>query len=153
METEVSVEAGGVDEADDDIRIIELREQAQKQEASKRFNEYVKTIVSLAELVPDAAEKIELNLKAAELYVTKFANQAEAIKAYERVLDVEPDNQQAVTFLLQMYEKRRDWENLIRLRRMEADRMDSPRERSAAYTQARGVHSSVGRGPELGSRE
>jgi len=36
----------------------------------------VKTIVSLAELVPDAAEKIELNLKAAELYVTKFANQA-----------------------------------------------------------------------------
>ncbi|HQP35165.1 MAG TPA: hypothetical protein PLI95_08305, partial [Polyangiaceae bacterium] len=133
VEAEVSVEAGGVDEADDDIRIIELREQAQKQEASKRFNEYVKTIVSLAELVPDAAEKIELNLKAAELYVTKFANQAEAIKAYERVLDVEPDNQQAVTFLLQMYEKRRDWENLIRLRRMEADRMDSPRERSAAY--------------------
>ena len=67
------------------------------------------------------------------MYVTKFANQAEAIKAYERVLEIEPDNQQAVAFLLQMYEKRRDWENLIRLRRMEADRALSSQERSNAY--------------------
>ena len=109
VDAEVSVEAG---EAGDDLelKIIELREQAQKQEASKRFNEYVKTLVALAEIVPDVAEKVDLNLKAADLYVSKFANQAEAIKAYERVLDADPENQQAVNFLLQMYEKRRDWE-------------------------------------------
>ncbi|MBI5535063.1 MAG: tetratricopeptide repeat protein [Deltaproteobacteria bacterium] len=131
--SEVTIEAGAGDDDDLEIRIIELREQAQKQEASKRFNEYVKTLVALAEIVPDVAEKVELNLKAADLYQTKFANQAEAIKAYERVLEAEPDNQSAIQYLLQMYEKRRDWENLIRLRRLEADRSDSPRERTSAY--------------------
>jgi golgin subfamily B member 1 len=133
--SEVTVEAGAASDDDVEIKIIELREQAQKQEAAKRFNEYVKTLVALAELVPDVAEKVELNLKAADLYQTKFANQAEAIKAYERVLDAEPDNQAAIQYLLQMYEKRRDWENLIRLRRLEADRTDSPRERTNLYLQ------------------
>lgn len=125
--------AAGAGGGDPTQKIAELRDLAQKQENAKRFNEYVKTLVMLAELVPDPFEKVELNLKVADLYVSKFANQAEAIKAYERVVDVDPENGQACSYLLQMYEKRRDWENLIRLRRIEAGRASTARERTALY--------------------
>jgi tetratricopeptide (TPR) repeat protein len=73
--------------------------------------------------VADPAEKVSLYTKAAELYISKFANQAEAVKAYESVLAIDPDSGQAVEYLRQMYEKRRDWEKLLGLQRREAERM------------------------------
>jgi tetratricopeptide (TPR) repeat protein len=105
---------------EDADKIAELRQAAVTQEGSKRFNELVRTLMSLADLVPNVSEKIDLYQRAADLFVTKFANQAEAIKAYEKVVEYDPGNRQAVDYLLQMYEKRRDWENLIRLRQSEA---------------------------------
>lgn len=77
--------------------------------------------MALADLVPNVEEKIDLYQRAADLFVTKFSNQAEAIKAYEKVIEYDPGNAQAVQYLLQMYEKRRDWESLIRLRLTEAN--------------------------------
>ena len=110
--------------SDDDMeKIAELRDAAIKQEGAKRFNELVRTLMSLADLVPNVDEKIDLYQRAADLFVTKFANQAEAIKAYEKVLEYDPGNRVAVDYLMQMYEKRRDWESLIALRRREADEM------------------------------
>ena len=84
-------------------------------------------------MVPDAAEKISLYLKAADLYVTKFANQAEAVKAYEQVLAIDPDQAQAVDYLRQMYEKRRDWEKLLGLQRRDAERLDPGAVRAAKF--------------------
>src|SRR6202012_1183096 len=104
-------------------KIAELRAPPAQQEGTKRVNEYVKTLLPLAALVPDRAEKVSLYGKAADLYVSKFANQAEAVKAYESVLAIDPDNGQAVEYLRQMYEKRRDWEKLLGLQRREAERM------------------------------
>ena len=131
---------------------------ADKQEAAKRYNEYVKTLLQLAALVPDADEKVALYTKAADLYVSKFANQAEAVKAYEAVLAIDPDNAQAVDYLRQMYEKRRDWEKLLGLQRREAERMppgaerarEVPRDRQArdrAGEEARGLHRPLAGGP------
>lgn len=107
----------------DVAKIVELRQLADKQEAAKRYNEYVKTLLQLAALVAEPHEKITLYTKAADLYVSKFANQAEAVKAYEAVLALDPDNAAAVEYLRQMYEKRRDWETLLGLQRREAERM------------------------------
>ncbi len=117
----------------DDAKVAELRQQADKQEAAKRYNEYVKTVLQLAALVGDPDEKIALYSKAAELYVSKFANQAEAVKAYESVLAIDPDNGQAVEYLRQMYEKRRDWEKLLGLQRREAERMSPGASRAAKF--------------------
>ena len=44
------------------------------------------------------------------------------MKAYEAVLAIDPDHAQAVDYLRQMYEKRRDWEKLLGLQRREAER-------------------------------
>src|SRR5581483_10246962 len=71
--------------------------------------------------------------KAADLYVSKFANQAEAVKAYEAVLAIEPDNALAVDYLRQMYEKRRDWEKLLGLQRREAEQMAPGAARGAKF--------------------
>ncbi len=123
------VAAAPVDEA----KIGELKQQAEKQETAKRYNELVKTLSQLATLVPDLAEKVALHTRAADLYVSKFANQAEAVKAYEAVLGIDPDNGQAVEYLRQMYEKRRDWEKLLGLQRREAERLPSGPERAAKF--------------------
>ncbi|MDP8999842.1 MAG: hypothetical protein M3O46_07000, partial [Myxococcota bacterium] len=114
-------------------KIAELKQQAEKQEGAKRYNDYVRTLLQLASLVPDPAEKVSLYVQAGELYVTKFANQVEAVKAYEAVLAIDPDNVQAVEYLRQMYEKRRDWEKLLSLQRREADRMDPGTGRAAKF--------------------
>jgi tetratricopeptide (TPR) repeat protein len=117
----------------DEAKIAELRQLAEKQEAAKRYNEYVKTLLQLASLVPEADEKISLYSKAADLYVSKFANQAEAVKAYESVLGVDPDNAPAADYLRQMYEKRRDWEKLLGLQRRDAERLPQGAERGAKF--------------------
>jgi len=118
----VAPAAAGATDGDPN-RIAELRALADKQEANKRYNEYVKTLLQLAQIVPDADEKVSLYTKAAELYTGKFANQAEAVKAYEAVLAIDPENRGAIEYLRGMYEKRRDWEKLLGLERREADRL------------------------------
>ncbi len=117
----------------DEAKIAELRSLADKQEGAKRYNEYVKTLLALAALVPNHDEKVSLYTKAADLYVTKFANQAEAVKAYEAVLAIDPDHGQAIEYLRQMYEKRRDWEKLLGLQRREAERLGSGPDRAAKF--------------------
>ena len=120
---------GGGDEA----KIEQLRAQLEEQEAHKKYHEYVKTLVALGDEVTEPGERVDLYLRAADLYVNKFANQAEAVRTYERVLEVEPANPGAIDYLRQMYEKRRDWEKLIQLKTNEANQYEAGPVRSAAY--------------------
>src|SRR5690606_5876559 len=69
----------------DEAKVAELRAQLEQQEGAKRYHEYVKTLVALADELADPVEKVELYSKAADLYVNKFVNQAEAVRAYEKV--------------------------------------------------------------------
>jgi len=114
-------------------KIEELKQKAAKQEQAKRYNEYVKTLVELAEAVPEAADKIDYYMKAADLYATKFSNAAEAVKCYEAVLHLDPENATAIDFLRQSYEKRRDWEKLIGLMKREASAMPEGGARGAKF--------------------
>jgi tetratricopeptide (TPR) repeat protein len=115
--------------------IADLKEKLAQQEAAKRFHDYVKTLLLLGDAVADPAERAEYYLKAADLYVNKFANQAEAVRAFEKVLDVDSNNPVAIQYLREMYEKRRDWEKLISLSRREAEGLDAGPERAAKFKQ------------------
>ncbi|MGC4089575.1 MAG: tetratricopeptide repeat protein [Polyangiaceae bacterium] len=119
--------------AGDDRVVADLREKLRQQEAAKRHHEYVKTLIALGDVVTDSAERESLYLQAGELYVSKFANQAEAVKAYEKVLDVNPGSSVAIGYLRDMYEKRRDWEKLIELSRREAETLSAGPERASAF--------------------
>jgi tetratricopeptide (TPR) repeat protein len=115
------------------VNIEELLAKAQKQEQAKRFNEYVKTLIELAEAVDEPHEKIEYYTKAADLYTTKFSNAAEAVKCYEAILALDGEHAQAIDFLRQSYEKRRDWEKLIGLMKKEAQALPEGGARGAKF--------------------
>ena len=115
------------------VNIDELLAKAQKQEQAKRYNEYVKTLIEIAEAVDDPAEKIEYYAKAADLYTTKFSNAAEAVKCFEAILALDGEHAQAIDFLRQSYEKRRDWEKLIGLMKREAGAMPEGSARGAKF--------------------
>jgi golgin subfamily B member 1 len=133
----------------DQAKLAELRQQAEKQDSAKRYNDHVRTLLQLAALVPDASEKVSLYTRAAELYVSKFANQVEAVKAYEAVLAIEPKNTAAADYLRQMYEKRRDWEKLLGLERREAERMPPGPARAVKFLEIAKLASERVKKPEV----
>lgn len=120
-------------ETGESARTVELRAQLRQQEDSKKFHDVVKTLVALGDELPVGEEKLDTYLRAADLYVSKFANQAEAVRVYEKVVECDPLNPVAIDYLRQMYEKRRDWEKLIALNVMLAKQVDSGPERGALF--------------------
>ena len=108
-------------------RMLELRpndtklmdELCTQYESMKKWPDLVKVLQKKASLAESEGEKIALHMQVAELYLERFSNQAEAIKAFEKVLELDPDNEKASTHLLAVYQKRRDWEKYISLRERE----------------------------------
>ncbi|HVU04695.1 MAG TPA: tetratricopeptide repeat protein [Polyangiaceae bacterium] len=130
-------------------KIAELRQLLAQQEAANRHHEFVKTLVALGDEVTDPAERVGFYEKAAELYVSKFMNQAEAVKVFEKIIDIEPGHSAAVEYLIQMYEKRRDWEKLISLRRGQAEQLSSPQARVQALKELANLATEKVRKPEI----
>jgi tetratricopeptide (TPR) repeat protein len=102
---------------------------AQQYETMGRWPELISILRKKAAVVEVPEEKVALYLRVANLYLEKFSNQAEAIKAFESALELDPANAQALQFLKQMYEKRRDWDKLVALSRGEITRVTDPSER------------------------
>lgn len=102
---------------------------AAQYEAMKRWPDLIGVLRKKVAVLEDADEKVELHLRVANLFLEKFSNQAEAIKEFEQVLEIDPGNTDAITFLKQMYEKRRDWEKLIGVHQREIDRVKDKGER------------------------
>jgi hypothetical protein len=75
--------------------VAELREQLAKQEGQNRFHEVVKTLVALGDAVSEPEERVQFYTRAADLYANKFMNQAEAVKANEKIFAIDPGNSSA----------------------------------------------------------
>jgi tetratricopeptide (TPR) repeat protein len=121
--------------AEDAKLVKELRDKLAQQEAAKRYHEYVKTLVALGDALGDPEERVKNYAAAADLYATRFANQAEAARAYEKVIEIDPSEPKAIAFLKEAYEKRRDWEKLIALMMREAEALPEGSERAQKYKQ------------------
>ena len=117
-------------------------------ENKKRWPDLVKLLQEKADRTADAHEKIEIYLQIANLYLERFSNQAEAIKAFEKVLELDPNNDQAAQHLLAVYEKRRDWEKLIKLKEAEVDRAPE-HERAAKVIDVARMAASKVKKPEI----
>ena len=59
------------------------------------------------------------------------ANQAEAIKSYEAVLEVDDLNSTAIGKLKELYGRRRDWEKMLAVQQKELSLIEDPAERQA----------------------
>ncbi len=105
-------------------QLADLDDQIEKLTQAKRWTDVIRAMVSKAEILLDPVQKVELLAEAGRMYLDKSSNQAEAIKCFEAVLDHDPRNLEAIEQLKDMYEKRRDWESLVRLRQRAAQLMD-----------------------------
>lgn len=109
---------------EEQAKLAELEESLAKFEGLKRWSDVIKTILAKADVLKDPAEKIALFAQAGQMYIEKSSNQAEAIKCYQKVLELDEHNLDAIERLKAMYEKRRDWERLIGVMRTEVELMD-----------------------------
>jgi len=105
----------------------------EKYEAMRRWPDLVGLLQKQAEAAVETERRVDLNLRIAFLYLDKFRNQAEAIKAYEAVLADDPSNRAAIEALQDMYEKRREWEKLVAVQRQLADAEPDAPTRAAKY--------------------
>ena len=134
--------------ADEQAKLAELDQELEKFEQQKRWSDYIRTILAKADIVVDPAQKIELLTLAGSLYLERSSNQAEAIKCYEAVMELDPRNREAIGRLKEMYEKRRDWERLIGVMKAEAMLMD-PDDRPLAYVEMANLATQRLRKPDI----
>ncbi len=99
---------------------------AARYEGTGKWPELISILRKKAAVVTEPAGKVALHLRVANLYLEKFSNQAEAIKAFEAILELDPAHAEALAYLKQMYEKRRDWDKLVALSREEIGRLTDP---------------------------
>ena len=106
-----------------------------KYESMERWPDLVKMMKLKGDAVTDPLEKVGVWLVVAKLFLNRFSNQAETIKAFEEVLAVDPYHAEAISYLKEMYEKRRDWEKLVGLMEKEAEQLPSDGERTLSLIQ------------------
>lgn len=103
----------------------------ERYEAAGRWPDYIKTLQRKIENTTDVQEIIRLRERQAELMETKFANALEAQKAYEEILNLAPQRRDIREKLKSLYDKRRDYDNLIRIRLIEAEEITDPISKAA----------------------
>jgi tetratricopeptide (TPR) repeat protein len=129
-------------------KLAELDEQIAKFEGQKRWSDVIKGVLAKAAIHRDPVQKVELFALAGSMYLEKSSNQAEAIKAYESVIELDPANIEALTRLKEMYEKRRDWEKLVHVMKLETELMDSS-DRALRYIEIAQLATEKLRKPEI----
>lgn len=106
-----------------------------KYEAMNRWPDLVKMLKAKGTAVTDPEQKVEIFLQVAKLFLERFSNQAEAIKAFEEVLDADPNHPMAIDYLKDMYEKRRDWEKLTDVMQKQAEQLPDGPEKVEAFVE------------------
>ncbi len=79
---------------------------------SKDWEGLAEVLSSAADRAPDAATKIELSFRAADVYEKDLDQPERAFRAYERVLAVRPDDERAAGALIPLYEREEKWARL-----------------------------------------
>jgi len=90
-------------------------------EATNRFPDLVKLLRGQAETEDDRETLLGLHRRIAGILLEKFSNMTEAMKSYEEILDLVPGDVEATAQLKEIYEKRRDWANFVRVAMLEVD--------------------------------
>lgn len=102
-------------------------------EKLNRASELINMLQEKAALVSTESAQVAIHEQIAELFLEKFRNQAEAIKAYEAILELRPHHLGAISFLKEMYEKRREWEKLIDVHKREIDTLETDAEKAEGF--------------------
>jgi tetratricopeptide (TPR) repeat protein len=86
-------------------------------EKMSRWTDLISTLRERAAATSGLDERAAIYLRIGELFVERFGNQSEALAAFEKVLELQPDNRQVIELLSEIYERRRDRAKLAALRK------------------------------------
>ncbi|MCK5797735.1 MAG: tetratricopeptide repeat protein [Deltaproteobacteria bacterium] len=125
-----------------------LDEMIVQYETMSRWRDLISTLKRKVEVCDDA-EQVEIWARIATLFADRFSNQAEAIKAYERIIEIDPTHREAMTQLRAMYERRRDWDKLIAVAKKEIDLLETDEERAVAYLEVAQLASTKVKRPQI----
>ena len=108
---------------------------AQKYESMSRWNDLIGVLQRKADLLaksPEArVEQARLLKRVAQLWIEKFSNHNQAVKPLEDLYAIDPDDQETVVRLRDIYNKRRSWRALLDLERRQLDVLEAHPERMA----------------------
>lgn len=104
-----------LDEKLDEEDVEELRELVVLYDKLARHRELLTYQVKLAEVTPDLEEKKRLYRSVARRWLEQFSNFQNATEAYEALLQVAEDDDEALERLNELYRKRRAWAPLYDL--------------------------------------
>ncbi|HEY1960283.1 MAG TPA: tetratricopeptide repeat protein [Polyangiaceae bacterium] len=79
---------------------------------SKDWEGLAEVLSNAADRASDAATKVELSFRAADVYEKNLEQPERAFRAYERVLAVRPDDERAARSLIPLYEAEEKWARL-----------------------------------------
>ena len=99
-----------------------VRELARVYETLGRWRDLLTTQMRLAELEPNAGAKAELYRAIARRWLDQFSNVQNAVEAFEKLREADPEDREAVTKLKELYTKRRAYRQLYDLYEGEAKR-------------------------------
>ena len=117
-------------------------------ERNNRTTEQIGLLQSKVELTESKRQKVAILSDVATLYLEKFRNQAEAIKAYEAILEIAPHHPASLQFLKENYGKRREWEKLIDVYKREIETLEGREARLAAFKEVAQIASEKMRDPD-----
>lgn len=98
----------------------------------RRWPEVAATIARKLPHVADPKERVELQLKLAEVWQEKLGNEVEAVKALAEALALEPTHPGLAERLERAYTKRREWDKLFALKQTQLGTLADPAARLAA---------------------
>ena len=93
-------------------------------EKMRRWPDLIKVLDSKAESAHGEA-KVDYYLRIAKIYVEKLSRKVDAIKYFEKVVEVEPTHTESLEQLKALYTERRDWEKLIDVHRKELQKLET----------------------------
>ncbi len=108
----------------DDTDIDSIRELTRVYEALGRWRDLLQYQQRLAELTDNQVEKVGLYRAVARRWVEQFSNVQNAMNAYEALVEADPDDEEAILRLKELYLKRRSWPQLFALYERQAKKLE-----------------------------
>ena len=102
---------------------------AELYEASERWNDLIQVLDRQAQIATDPEAQIALHLRAADLWVERFGNLNQATRPLEQVIALQPDHDDALSRLKEIYTKKRKWAALFNVLGKEAELAADPSDR------------------------
>ncbi len=107
----------------------ELDVSIEKFQTQRRWSDVVRCILAKVELFESTDDKVEALIEAATVLVERANNHGEALKIWERVLELDPRHTRAKSETRALAEKRHDWKRVVQVMRLDVEHLDDASEK------------------------